>query len=49
MNYNTKSRNEKIQKMRESGMTFEDIGKVFNISRQRVHQIITLQRLRENK
>jgi len=40
MNYKTKSRNEKIQKMREGGMTFEDIGKFFNISRQRVHQIV---------
>jgi hypothetical protein len=32
-------RNEKIREMREDGLTYQEIGDAFGISRQRVHQI----------
>jgi 5-methylcytosine-specific restriction endonuclease McrA len=36
-----KKKKDKIISMRESGMTLDAIGKVFNVSRQRIKQIVT--------
>ena len=34
-------RNEIIKRIREKGLTYRDIGEVFNISKQRAHQLAT--------
>ena len=41
MSYKQNERNELMKKLRAEGRTYEEIGTMFNLTRQRVHQLIT--------
>jgi len=41
MNEEEKLRKQKLQRLRDRGLSYAKIGKLFNISRQRVHQILS--------
>lgn len=34
------NRNEQIKKLRKEGFTYQELGKIFDISKQRIHQIV---------